>query len=356
MRILLVDNTSSGHHRQYRDALRSLENESDEYSFFVVSPEDKDSLVSFAPNYDSLKKNQQNKVLMNAAIKGIDDCKPDVIHFLYGDNMYRSFGVDLPKAHKKARTIATFHNLRYSRLHELSMRRIFRHIDMGVVHTSYLKKQLHDMRIQNVVSIEYPSFMPANATKIEARQRCGIKGRYPVIACIGGIRFDKGLDLMLKACALTNDKFELLIAGKPIDFSRECIEDNISTLSQECVLRLGQLTDQEYTDAILSADIICCPYRRIFDGASGPMTDGVGQKKTIIASDHGSLSDIVKSNHLGLVFETENSKDLARALNEASSVPFIYDDYAEKYSEKLSVSHFKNRHRKLYKAMAGVRS
>ena len=69
-------------------------------------------------------------------------------------------------------------------------------------------------------------------------------------------------------------------------------------------------------------DIFVLPYRKEFDGASGPLTEAVVREKMIVSSDHGSLGKIVNSNHLGITFESENSKELEKALSRALVIDF----------------------------------
>ena len=70
--------------------------------------------------------------------------------------------------------------------------------------------------------------------------------------------------------------------------------------------------------------------------------------KTIIGPNHGSLGQIIKDNHLGYTFESENVDDLARTINKALSETFIYDEYAKKYQSSLSVDSFIDSHKNLY--------
>lgn len=72
------------------------------------------------------------------------------------------------------------------------------------------------------------------------------------------------------------------------------------------------MTDEEFEMAIQAVDAIVLPYRKTFNGASGPLGEGVAKGKMIIAANHGSLGDIVEKNHLGYTFESENIEALKK--------------------------------------------
>ena len=50
--------------------------------------------------------------------------------------------------------------------------------------------------------------------------------------------------------------------------------------------------------AINACDYIVLPYRYSFDGASGPLVDGVIADKIIIGANHGSLGNLINNNNL----------------------------------------------------------
>lgn len=114
---------------------------------------------------------------------------------------------------------------------------------------------------------------------------------------------------------------------------------------------LRYLTDSEICTIVSASDIVVLPYRKIFDGASGPLVEGVAYGKTIIGPNHGSLGQIIKDNHLGYTFESENVDDLARTINKALSEKFTYDEYAEKYQKSLKTSYFIRSYTEIYKKL-----
>ena len=170
-----------------------------------------------------------------------------------------------------------------------------------------------------------------------------------VLGCIGGTRYDKGLDILLKALRSVTGDFELLVAGAEDAIKREEIEELARPYRDRVKLHLSFLTDEELEMAIQAVDAIVLPYRKTFNGASGPLGEGVAKGKIIIAANHGSLGDIVEKNHLGYTFESENIEALKKVLNMAiQRTNYTYDEKANAYKNKLSINEFKKQYCKLY--------
>ena len=93
------------------------------------------------------------------------------------------------------------------------------------------------------------------------------------------------------------------------------------------------------------------PYRRVFDGASGQLTEGVRRGLPIIGSEHGSLGSIIRENHLGMTFRTEDSEDLALKIEAVLKDGFVYDSVAKDYQEAMSPERFCRDYQRLYASL-----
>lgn len=89
------------------------------------------------------------------------------------------------------------------------------------------------------------------------------------------------------------------------------------------ILNLKWLSREEYIDSIVASDYIILPYTREFNGASGPLAEGVVANKVIIGSNYGSLGKIITENELGYTFEVENSEDLANVIDNALKIKLV---------------------------------
>ena len=99
-------------------------------------------------------------------------------------------------------------------------------------------------------------------------------------------------------------------------------------------MNLRYLSEEELVSAAQAADIVALPYRRSFDGASGPLGIGAALGKVIVGPGHGSVGETIRENHLGHVFEAENARALAKVLDDALSDGFAADDHYQAYQGK----------------------
>jgi len=349
MKILFIDIAMTGHHKVYMEHLASMESCE---SVFVL-PEhlsDQNKEYILKSNFKKISIFKYIKYLKN--IRAIvENEKPDIIHFLYGDVFYYYFGIGL-RMFNKNNVIITFHHVRKSAWRDISVKRIFRKIKRGVVHTKSLFVNLSNKGIDNAIHIEYPVFdMIQEIDKDYAIKKMGLPQNVPVLAAIGGTRYDKGLDILLDALNYVKDPFHLLIAGKVSKFDNEFINIKSIRYSNQVTKYLKYLTNEELSLCINSADYIVLPYRKIFDGASGPLSEGVFLGKIIIGPNHGSIGSIIKENKLGYTFEAESPKDLARAITKALQERLSWNEVAEDYRKELDLQNFKHKYFELYKAV-----
>lgn len=350
MRILFVDTACDGHHPVYAKELIQASLDAGNESVAIL-PETIDvpcSIVLFSRNLAE-KKFKDYLYFLYWIVHTAREKKVDRIHILNGDYFYRFMGIGLGLL-KKYRTIITFHSIRRGKLHDISLKRIFKKIDCGVVHTSKLEQDLLSMGIENVVHIEYPCFgMRQLRNPIECKRLVGADVHIPLLGAIGSTREDKGLDVLLEALEGVKSKVQLLVAGKEEYFNRSFIEEKVKGFSNKIILKLEFLTNDDLETCINACDIIVLPYKKIFDGASGPLVEGCYLRKKIVASSHGSLGVTVSENHLGITFESEDPDSLRCAIEEAvHNLDSGYDTVAESYRKSLDPRIFREAYLKLY--------
>ncbi|MEQ2724411.1 glycosyltransferase family 4 protein [Phascolarctobacterium faecium] len=348
MKILYIDTSLDGHHLGYLAAL--------------ISGREEDSILVLPKLIENIKckqyllKNKEKRsrnfkkfyLFINEIYEIVRAENPDVIHFLTGDIFYRFFGWGLFKF-RKYKTIITLHWIRTGFLERVSTKLICRQITSVVVHSEYMKKYLWQQEILNVINIEYPNFNNIKVDAKQVRNDLGLNDNAPVIACIGNTRFDKGLDILLKALKGVKEPFKLLIAGKSEAFDEKFILKETSSYKDKLILHLHYLTDRELAEVIAASDIIALPYRKKFNGASGPLVEGVYLGKCIIGPNHGNLGKTIRDNHLGYVFETESIVSLKNTMEKALRSRFYTDKVYETYRGHLNVATFKKNHEILYR-------
>lgn len=261
--------------------------------------------------------------------------------------MYRFFGVGLGSL--KAKVVITYHHMVFTKMKQVAIRNMFRHSAYGVVHTDYLLGQLTAIGIENAKCVYYPMLDAISAKTTEAAKAYfSVKGDYPVLGVIGGTQSYKGLDILLGGLNQVKYPCTLFVAGVERAFGREYIEKTITnSLVDQCILLRG-LSDEEFADAVQASDIVMLPYRKEFDGASGPLVSAAIHRKPIIAANHGSLGDIVTRYDLGACFESENETSLAEVLNQYLGNIDRLPCHPESFCEQLTVDAFQNAYGEIY--------
>lgn len=347
MKILYVDLTLSGHHKIYLNTF--IENNYNELVLIAPKNNFNFECKQYNPNFNYKNSGVTEYLKLIIYINKIAKKeKPDIIHFLYGDIFYRYLGLGLGLLNKY-KILMTFHQIRRSKLRDISIRRICKKITHGIVHTKALKDTMNSMAIKNIEHIEYPQLDNLiDISKEDARKKLNINSTSPVLLAIGATRQDKGLDILLEALKNVNSDFYLIIAGKESSFKYEFIKNKIQSYSDKVTLILRRLTDEEYSACVSACDIVVLPYRKSFDGASGPLTSGVWYKKYIVGPNHGSLNDIILENNLGTVFESEDINDLTQKLELVLNKELKWEIKQQKYRDSLDKSSFIKRHNDLY--------
>lgn len=343
---MYVEIATTGHRIPYLSALT----ENTENEVILLLPEKVESLncKQIICEFDNINRTLENhKKWISKIYEVANDEEPDVIHFLTGDVFYRYFGFGLNKI-KKYKTVLTIHNVKNGFLQKISLNLISRQATKMVFHSAFMTGQAESFGVKNACHIEYPVFGGKCCEEGEAKEYFGLKNDIPVIGCIGGTRYDKGLDILLEALKTVKEPFQLLVAGKPEYFKEEDIKEWVGSTNDNIHLALRFLTDKELMYAMNATDIVVLPYRKEFNGASGPLGEGVALGKCIVGPDHGNLKDVIETNHLGFIFGSENSEELSRVLTEALKKEFISDEKYCKYQSSLNVGTFKKSYQNLY--------
>ncbi len=275
--------------------------------------------------------------------------KPDIVHFLDGNIFYRYFGFGL-HYFKDYKTVLTNHSAVMGILHGISTYIIGHNVDKVVVTCQYSKDVFESYGVKNVYNFEYPHLGTASSFVEKCKPYFGIYDDIPVIGCIGGTRWSKGLDRILEALSSVHEPFHLLIAGKEEFFTEAVIDSASITYPDRVIKVLRRLTDEEFDKAMMASDIIALPYRdvQIYNGASGLLSEGVWRRKCIVAPNGDNLGAVVAGNHLGYVFAHDDINSLTNTLRKALKKDFEVDSVYEAYREQLRPDRFVENYRQLY--------
>lgn len=132
------------------------------------------------------------------------------------------------------------------------------------------------------------------------------------ILFFGTIRDYKGLDILLQACTYINsdNNWTLNIFGKPEMNLDALYKYAASTgLDKKILWNIGWIDSDKIDEIFNKHEIVVLPYKRIDN--SGLIHLAMSYGKPVIASNLGSLSDIITDEENGLLFKPFDAEDLA---------------------------------------------
>lgn len=355
-KVLLIDNSVEGHHLAY---LTRILSELVEHGWLaeVVLPapvDDVDPIIlNFPKKLNGLQYLINRRKWLQNIFTIVKRSKPDIVHFLNGDSFYQLGGWGLKDIRKEAkRLILTQHHLPQRAVRTMLFKFTIQKIDKIVIHTEFARNTLIYSGIDKIKLevIDYPVFHSTGLTPKDARKKLNLPNDSLILLALGGTRYDKGLDIFLDALKSVQSRFCLVIAGNEGHFKKTFIEEKIRSYKESVILRLGPLSDNEFGWYLDAADCVVIPYRKNFDGASGPMAEAIWRRRPIIGPSHGSLGDLINKNSLGYTFRSEDPKDLSRVIEDylSHSDKFIWTKKAEKYREMLDPNIFAQKYLELY--------
>ena len=90
------------------------------------------------------------------------------------------------------------------------------------------------------------------------------------------------------------------------------------------------------------------PYRKIFGGNSGPMTEAIVNKIPCITPKGLNIGDLTEEHNLGLTFECENPKELAKTIENMILNKEKKDFFSSNYHKELTVEKFLRNYKEIY--------
>ena len=187
-----------------------------------------------------------------------------------------------------------------------------------------------------------------NLTRKDVLNEFGIKDDYDnVISFVGKLTEIKGVDTLLEALAINNDKNLLtLIAGD--GELREDLEKQVKDLNLENVIFLGNLPQDKLQKIYNIVDCSIVPSRKEAFGLVAAEALACGAP--VIATNIGGLSEIVTSD-LGMLIEMNDSQELAKDIKKIISkeIEFNRNELSTKIKNKYSQDMIIKEVEKIYK-------
>jgi glycosyltransferase involved in cell wall biosynthesis len=160
-----------------------------------------------------------------------------------------------------------------------------------------------------------PSGIPARPLGSERalRDELGIQPADPVVGAVGGLRPEKGLDVLVEAAAALarrHPRLKVLIAGEGPERGR--LQAKIEGLElQETVIMLGIRSDVPDVLAALDVAVLSSDY----EGSPLALMEYMAAGKPVVASNVGGVPDMIEHEVSGLLVPPRDPPRLAAAIH-----------------------------------------
>lgn len=336
--INIIDSSKDafGHNHLYIDSLKKIKDVQLLGLDITLLPNNANILRFLLNRYVSFKKQ-------------LKASSPGIAHFLHADLYYPvPFVFPFSRADKKV--IFTMHYMPVSALKKRFLKNYCNKADAIVVHSEYLCDQYRELGLKNVRCIEYPSFYDYStiADKATLREKMGIpEGKY-VFSCLGGTRYEKGLDILIEALNQLPQEFKkktiLNVVGPGFDFLKSDIESRLDPAIDSRLILQG-VSDEEFMENVKVTDYMIIPYRRNFNGNSGPLTEAICNDVPSIVADHGNLGYLTKKYNFGKTFQSENIESLNQVIKDVLTNNYDFDF---SFKKRLTEDNFIAGYQELY--------
>ncbi len=167
---------------------------------------------------------------------------------------------------------------------------------------------------------------PRTTTRAQARDRLGLPPHRRIVALVGRVTVDKGVEDLVGAFAAAYDEMApglptagmLVVAGRCTDRALEVrLAERSQELGPDVRLDLRRLPDSDLSDYLTAADVVALPFRRVT--TSGSALLAMAFAKPVIVPDLAQLSGLPDAACLRYV--AADPRSLRDALVRACSAP-----------------------------------
>ena len=254
------------------------------------------------------------------------------------------------KQNKKTKILAICHNIipHEKRPGDVFLTKLFfKYVDKFILLSGKVKEELLSIKKDAInIVIPHPVYSKFGEVidKVEAKTTLNIKAE-KLLLFFGFIRDYKGLDVLLKAISLIDEKenIKLLVAGE--FYSNEDKYQKLITelkIDKTLIMKTDFIPAVEVKYYFSAADVTVLPYKNA--SQSGIAQIAMNFNKPVITTDVGGLSEIVMENETGLLVPKDNPKELSKAIlkfyNENLEEKFVSNIITEK--DKYSWNNFSN--------------
>jgi glycosyltransferase involved in cell wall biosynthesis len=196
----------------------------------------------------------------------------------------------------------------------------------------------------------------------DAREKLNLPQDHRIILFFGGIRPNKGLDILLEAMKTIKShdgRVLLVIAGGLLGrFSFDSYSDMIrkSDLSEHVRTFIHFIPEEDVDYFFAASDLIVLPYLK-FEAQSGVLLRAYSHKKPVVVSNVGAMGELVSSDNTGLAVEPGVVEPLAQAvINVTDNLEKFQSRYNPEIVNKYSWEHIAELTMRSYEAAININS
>ncbi len=213
---------------------------------------------------------------------------------------------------------------------KLATKLTFLFADRFITHSKEETSKLHQLlgrniRVTTAFHPTYADLTPAPVSKESAKKNLGFSGT--VLLFFGFVRKYKGLAILLKAlpAVIRQNDVTLLVAGE-FWTDKKIYLDMIQDIGISHVVRIADkyVPNEEISTYFAAADLVVQPY--LSASGSGVCQLAYGLGRPVIATNVGSLSEVIKDRTNGRIVPPGDPGALAEAIVE-SLQPEILESY-----------------------------
>jgi len=206
---------------------------------------------------------------------------------------------------------------------------IYRLADALIPHSQASQAALSEMGVGSKLSPVIPlgHYLPHQdglPDTANARRQLGLDPQVPVILFFGQIKEVKGLDVLLQAMPLLQEKYpavRLIIAGKvwKDDWSRYARLIEELELAPNLNLHLQYIPEDAVPTFFAAANVVALPYLHIYQSAVLMMA--LSHARPVVATRVGGLAEVVQDGQSGYLVPPDDPQALAQALARVLAEP-----------------------------------
>jgi glycosyltransferase involved in cell wall biosynthesis len=196
----------------------------------------------------------------------------------------------------------------------------------------------------------------------DARKKLNLPQDRQIILFFGGIRPNKGLDVLLKALKIVkarNQRILLVIAGGLLGrFNFESYSDMIrkAGLSEQVRTFIDFISEEDVDYFFAASNLVVLPYLK-FEAQSGVLLRAYAHKKPVVVSNVGAMGELVSSDNIGLAVEPGAVEPLAQAvINALDDLDKFQSHYSPDLESKYSWEHIAELTMRSYEAAININS